>query len=69
METDIIERLMNKITLETSLRVYLQLGDKNPDNWKDGYYYGDVEEEVEDLLNIVERWLERGSNIRESKKL
>ena len=63
MENNIIEELLNSISLEGSIIIYLQMSDY--DNWKDGKYYGCVDNEVNDLLEIVDSWMKTKAPLRE----
>lgn len=63
MKNNIIEELLNSISLESSIRTYMEMSDY--DNWKDGKYYGYMDDQVNDLLEIVERWLKTKSPLRE----
>lgn len=54
MKSEIVERIIRNIPLETRLKVHLQMSDYV--HWNDGEYSGNVNEELEYLLNIIEEW-------------
>jgi hypothetical protein len=51
----VIEKLLRETSLETRLRIRLEMGDY--DNWDNGTYRGDQSETVKMLLEEVERYI------------
>ena len=66
MKSEIIERLRNNITLETRLKVHLQMSDYAHRN--DGEYSGNINEELEYLLDVIEEWQKTGAALRNKSK-
>lgn len=64
---NLISEFVKNIPLETRIRVTLQMNDI--ENFKNGTYYGDIEELLNSLLEEVEEWIEDGADLRDEKYL
>jgi len=64
---NLISEFVKNIPLETRIRVTLQMNDI--EKFKNGTYYGDIEELLNSLLEEVEEWIEDGADLRDEKYL
>lgn len=65
MKSKIVESILKKTSLETRLKVYLQMNDYI--NWNNGEYSGNINEELESLLKYVEEWQKDEAPLRNKK--
>ena len=64
-QSKVIAKLLKECSLETRLKVHLRCEDY--DNWNNGEYTGKANEQAEEILEIVEKWLEDKAELRENK--
>jgi hypothetical protein len=64
--SDIIEEIKSRTSLETILRVHLEM--KDYIHWNNGEYSGNINEELEYLLKRIEEWQNYGAPLRNNKK-